>query len=163
MATFRGCSTCRWTAIRYIGADVLPELVESNQRRWETPARTFITLDLIRDPLPAADLLLCRDCLVHLSNADISSALGNIRRSGIQWFLTTTFPGCAANDDIVTGDWRPLNLQLPPFSLPAPRELVDEHCTEGGGAFADKSLALWHVDDLDPAPRSSVNQNGSRP
>jgi hypothetical protein len=59
--------------------------------------------------------------------------------------LTTTFPGCASNEDIVTGDWRPLNLQLAPFNLPAPDLLINEQCTEGGNLFADKSLGLWRL------------------
>ena len=41
-------------------------------------------------------------------------------RSGIPYLLTTTFPGAAANEEIVTGDWRVLNLEAPPFGLPPP-------------------------------------------
>jgi hypothetical protein len=97
---------------------------------------------------PAADLLLCRDCLVHLSFADIDKALRNIRRSSLAYLLTTTFPAESVNADIVTGDWRPLNLQAAPFNLPTPVELINEGCTEGDGAFADKSLGLWRIRDL---------------
>ena len=43
----------------------------------------------------------------------------------------------------MTGDWRPLNLERPPFNLPAPALLLNEGCTEGGDTFADKSLGLW--------------------
>ena len=99
-------------------------------------------------PLPSADLLLCRDCLVHLSFQDAGQALANIRRSTIGYLLTTTFPGEADNQDIVTGDWRPLNLERPPFSFPAPLDRIKEGCTEAGGRFGDKSLALWAVADL---------------
>ena len=134
--------------VDYIGGDVLPELVRANQARWGGPGRRFVALDLIKDDLPDADLLLCRDCLVHLSLDDIAAALANIRRSRAAWLLTTTFPGCTSNEDIVTGDWRPLNLRLPPFNLPAPDRLLNEQCTEGGTLFADKSLGLWRLSDL---------------
>ena len=137
--------------VEYIGGDVLPELASSNQRQWGSSRRRFVTIDLLKDDVPRADLLLCRDCLVHLSLADVRAALANIRRSGCAWLLTTTFPGCTANDDIVTGDWRPLNLQLAPFDLPAPHLLLNEECTEGGDLFADKSLGLWRVEDLGSA------------
>jgi hypothetical protein len=131
--------------VHYIGGDVLPELVEANQQRWAGPTRRFRTIDLLNDDLPEADLLICRDCLVHFSFADADAALRNIRRSSCRRLLTTTFPRCAANEDIVTGDWRPLNLELPPFNLPAPDLLLDEHCSEAGGTFADKSLGLWKI------------------
>ena len=105
-------------------------------------------LDLTRDPLPKADLLFSRDCLVHLSFADVRRALGGVLRSGIPYLLTTTFPGGASNEDIVTGDWRPLDLERPPFSFPRPLRLIEEGCTEGDGRFAGKSLGLWRVADL---------------
>lgn len=108
-------------------------------------------LDLTTSPLPAADLLLCRDALVHLSFADIGRALANLRRAAIPWLLTTTFPEEPSNEDIVTGDWRPLNLERAPFHFPPPARLLNEGCTEGDGRFADKSLGLWRVADLRPA------------
>ena len=60
--------------VRYIGADFLPELIAENLRRYAAPNREFRELDLTAAPLPAADVLLCRDCLVHLSFADIQRA-----------------------------------------------------------------------------------------
>lgn len=136
---------------KYIGADIVPELVDANQQRYGDERRSFMVLDLTADPLPPAELLFCRDCLVHLSFEDIGKALGNIRRSGIIYLLTTTFPDCAENEDITTGDWRLINLERPPFSFPAPLRLIDEQCTEGSGRYRDKSLGLWRVSDL-PVP-----------
>jgi hypothetical protein len=132
--------------VRYIGADLLPEVVARAAER--SPGREFLQLDLTASPLPPADLLLCRDCLVHLSFADIAGALTNIRRADVRFLLATTFPLEPANRDIRTGDWRPLNLELAPFDFPPALELLDEGCTEHGGVFADKSLGLWRVADL---------------
>lgn len=134
--------------VSYVGGDLLPELVEENRRRQVGPGRDFQVMDLTTSRLPAADLLLCRDCLVHLSVAEAARALTNIRRARITYLLTTTFPEEPTNLDIVTGDWRPLNLQRPPFSFPPPLQLLNEGCTEGGGRFADKSLGLWRCADL---------------
>lgn len=134
--------------VEYIGGDVLPELVAANQQQYGRASRQFVALDLVTDALPRADLLLCRDCLVHLSFDAAHAALENIRRSPVTWLLTTTFPACSVNEDIVTGDWRPLNLQLAPFALSAPDVLLNEQCTEGGDLFADKSLGLWRVERL---------------
>jgi hypothetical protein len=62
--------------------------------------------------------------------------------------MTTTFTECEENVDIVTGDWRIINLQIPPFSLPEPVLILNEECTEGDGTYADKSLGLWKISDL---------------
>jgi hypothetical protein len=141
-------STIPLTGIHYTGGDLVPELIARNQARY--PGREFRVLDLTRDPLPAADLLLCRDCLVHLSFADIDAALANIRRSKLTWLLTTTFPGQQVNEEIVTGDWRPIDLTRAPFNLPAADFMLNERCSENGGRFADKSLGLWAVSRLRP-------------
>jgi RimJ/RimL family protein N-acetyltransferase len=45
----------------YIGAELPPELVH-RQCGCADETHRFLVLDLTRDPLPAADLLLCRDC-----------------------------------------------------------------------------------------------------
>lgn len=136
---------------RYIGADIVPELIETNNKHYAHRHRSFQVLDLLSDPLPDADLLLCRDGLVHLSFDDVARALSNIGQSGIAYLLTTTFPDCEINEDITTGDWRPVNLCEAPFFFPKPLLLINEACTEGNGAFEDKSLGLWRVIDL-PRP-----------
>ncbi len=152
------CGDYSWMATvqlpveHYIGGDLLPELIAPLQQCHGDYRRRFVVLDLTRDPLPAADLLLCRDCLVHLSHADIRLALRNVVRSGIPYLLTTTFLDGAENEDIVTGDWRVLDLRRPPFSFPPPLRTLNEGCTEGGGRFADKSLGLWRVKDLTSVP-----------
>ncbi|MGQ0649760.1 MAG: class I SAM-dependent methyltransferase [Gemmatimonadaceae bacterium] len=142
---FHWMATIDLGAVNYIGADFLPEIIEENTRRYAQPRRDFRILDLLASPLPSADLLLCRDCLVHLSFADIARAIANLRSTRITYLLTTTFPQQETNDDIRTGDWRPLNLEAAPFHWPKPQQLVVEECTEANGLFADKSLGLWPV------------------
>lgn len=132
----------------YIGADIVETLIIRNQERYGQPQRTFVKLNIMSDPLPQADLVLCRDCLVHFSFTDIGRALNNLKLSGSTYLLTTTFVDRPKNEDISTGDWRPLNLQAAPFCFPAPLQLIDEQCTEGGGMHADKHLALWRIADL---------------
>lgn len=132
----------------YTGGDIVPELIAENQRRYSKKDLRFEIMDLTSDPLPAADLILCRDCLVHLSFADINKAIENIKRSSIPYLLTTTFPELEENEDINTGDWRLLNLERPPFKFPPPLRMINEQCTEAGGHFRDKSLGLWQTGDI---------------
>jgi hypothetical protein len=131
----------------YIGADVVSHIIEQNKLLYQTAQRVFVHADLAHDQLPHADLILCRDCLVHFSYQDIMKALRNFKRSGAKYLLTTTFPGWD-NVNIATGGWRPLNLQAPPFSLPEPELLINERCTEANGRFESKSLGLWRIDTL---------------
>jgi SAM-dependent methyltransferase len=132
------------SGIDYTGADIVDGLVARN-RLHETATVRFRQLNLLTDDLPRVDLVFCRDCLVHFSSHDVRRALDNIARSGATWLLTTTFPARAQNQEIATGDWRPLNLQAQPFHLPAPQRLIDERCPAAGGAYADKSLGLWSL------------------
>lgn len=134
----------------YLGCDIVEELVADNQQRYGRPDRRFVKLDLIADPLPRTDVVLCRDCLVHFSYADIRATIRNIRASGSTYLLTTTFVDREENTDIPTGAWRPLNLQRPPFNFPQPLVVIREDCPEADGAFADKCLALWRLADLNP-------------
>jgi SAM-dependent methyltransferase len=133
---------------RYIGIDIVPELIAANIKHRESPNSEFHVADLTCADLPDCDLILCRDCLVHLSFANIGSILRNFKNSGSKYLLTTTFPEHDENYDIADGDWRLLNLEKYPFSFPPPVRLIDEECTEIGGAYRDKSLALWEIASL---------------
>jgi hypothetical protein len=132
---------------RYVGVDVVPELIERVRAMHGSERRAFIRADLARDPLPRADVILCRDGLVHFSFGEIRAALRNFGRSGATYLLATTFVDTARNVDIRTGGgWRALNLQAPPFSFPEPLELIDERCIDYGGRYRDKRLGLWRME-----------------
>ena len=148
------CGDFNWAAPladavdRYIGVDIVPGLIRSNRERWASPRRRFVCRDLVHQRLPAADVVLTRDALVHLTHADILLALANLRRTGATHLITTTFIGDRDNQDIRTGGWRPLNLQRAPFDFPAPVALIDEHCHHSGGVYSDKRLGVWRFEDL---------------
>jgi hypothetical protein len=143
----------------YIGLDVVPDLIVRHQRANTKPGRRFVCGDLTGDALPQADVILCRDCLVHFSFHDIVRALRNFQRSGSRYLLTTTFIELGANDNISTGAWRPLNLQAAPFGFPPPLAMVDEKCTHTGGIYRDKRLALWELARL---PESILGAGGRK-
>lgn len=149
------------TGVRYTGGDIVAQLIEKNRTRYQRPDTEFRVLDLLQDELPAVDLLLVRDCLVHFSFADIFRALGNIARSKTTYLLTTTFRDVEQNTDIVTGRWRMVNFEQPPFSFPQPLDLISENCTESRLA-ASKCLALWRVADLAGSITKSTSR-ASRP
>ena len=69
--------------------DAMNQKLLENKKKY--PQFTFYKLDIINDPLPKTDVILCRDCLVHLTIKQIKTALYNFKKSGARFLLTTTF------------------------------------------------------------------------
>lgn len=132
----------------YLGLDVVAQLAEKNRENFGTEQISFRTCDLLSGPVPTADLIICRDALVHFSYDDIRSALNSISQSNSRYLLTTTFPETGLNWNIRTGDWRPLNLEIAPFDMPPPIDVFPEDSTEQSGTYRDKSLALFEVSKI---------------
>ncbi len=140
--------------VKYTGADIVEELVLKNRSTYTGKNNIeFKQVNLIKDNLPVNDLVISRDCLVHLSYSNIYEAVKNLKSSGCKYLLTTTFPEHPGNTDIITGEWRTINLVDAPFNFPEPLLLINEKCTEFDNQYADKSLGLWHIEDL-PLPSS---------
>ena len=153
--TDAGCGDFHWfhhldlPLDSYVGIEVVEALSRQNQERFGGGGRRFVSLDVIRDPLPRADLILCRDCLVHLKNGLVTAALRNFRRSGSRYLLATTFTGPHPNVDVPLAGWRPINLERPPFALGPPLRLIREAAPLEEGGRADKALGLWRLDGAD--------------
>ena len=127
--------------VTYIGGDIVAPLVVENQRRFGRPGREFRHLDITKDDIPKVDLIFCRDCLFHLSFADIDAALRNFRRSGSTYVMTTTLDFSGPNVDIPTGEFRPLSLLIAPFRFPPPLRLVREE-------ESAKHMGVWRLADI---------------
>jgi SAM-dependent methyltransferase len=152
------CGDARWIGcltrdVDYIGIDIVPLLIAANKERVARGelAGRFLVADITRDALPHANVILCRDCLVHLSFQNIARAVARFRGSGASFLLVTTLPDWADNRDCEDGDWRALNMERAPFNWPPPHELINERCEEGGGGWRDKSVGLWRLDELPDA------------
>ncbi len=133
---------------QYTGADVVPDLITRNQELYAGDKTRFLLLDVTRDKLPRVDVILCRDCLIHFSYRHIAAAIRNFKRSGSMYLLTNSYPAWSSNENIRTGDFRPLNLTLPPFNFPPPITQIHEKLPEEEAQFYGKILGLWKVSDL---------------
>lgn len=136
---------------KYIGIDIVPELIIQNQEKYGNEYREFMIANITIDDLPQADIVLCRDCLVHLPFPDIISAIKNFKKSGSRYLLTTTFTDVninIRNKDTIIGGWRPINLELYPFNLPKPIKVIRETRGNIRGVPYDKSLGLWKLEDI---------------
>lgn len=134
--------------IDYTGADIIEELIQKNTEKYGRNNIRFQNLNLITDKLPKVDLVFSRDCFVHFSFTDIFLSLTNVCNSQSKYLLTTTFTSIKRNYEIVTGNWRVLNLELAPFTLPRPIKTIIEGCSLSGGIYKDKALGLWRIADI---------------
>lgn len=61
------------------------------------------------------------------------------------------------NYDIVTGDWRPINLEKAPFNFPTPMLVIEEQYDENfKKEFRAKLLAIWRIDDSKWLNRNNI-------
>lgn len=127
--------------IFYIGIDIVDELIKNNSDKYASHQTRFMVKNIVEDALPFADLIICRDGLVHLSLMQIKKAIENFKKSGSKYLLTTHFPLVTENKDIKTGEWRPLNFCLAPFNFSQPMLVIKE-------TTSVKTMALWKLSHL---------------
>ena len=142
---FNWMSQMDLSGIEYTGGDIVEELIESNRIKF--PNIEFLQVDITKDSLVKSDLVLTRDCFAHLSNKKIIDAIENIKNSGSRYLLTTSFTKFCDNFDIEDGDWREINLMIPPFNL-KPIYLINEMCIESYPMATDKCMLLFDLKDL---------------
>lgn len=118
-----------WTGIDYVGLDIVPSVIAENQRRFGAAKVRFAVADIVRDELPQADLLLVKDVLQHLSNADIARFLAQLPRYRHVLLVNDVHPDTLSAEpaDTPTGRYRPLDPTRPPYSLPGAKMLVWRH------------------------------------
>jgi hypothetical protein len=156
------CGDCNWmkdiwgnlNLEMYIGMDIVEELINSNKNSFGSENKIFYWCDLVETKtIPSADLMLCRDCLVHLSFVSSIQVLKNMVNSDINYFLLTTFSKPDRhNYNWEDGtNWYPITLTDHPFYLPEPKVLINEGCTEYHNEYTDKCLGLWTREEIKQA------------
>lgn len=132
----------------YLGVDIVAELIGDCQSRYGSARIAFKRADLTREDMPTADLIICRDFLVHLTIGQVLTVLSSIVRSGSGYLLATTYVHLPDNRETKGGHWRPINLQAPPFNLPDPIEYIDTDFTDEGRNQPGNGLGLWKVSQV---------------
>ncbi|GAC1352083.1 MAG: hypothetical protein NVS3B20_06610 [Polyangiales bacterium] len=129
-----------WSGIDYKGYDVVSSLIEKDTKSYGAPNIHFYTANILEDPLPAADLLVCKNVLQHLSNRDVTTFLGKLSKYKHVLLTDGVDNSTLSSDnyDIVEGKYRPLDLTKPPFSLAGRKVLLyfDGHYTH--------QVVYWH-------------------
>lgn len=146
--------------IKYVGGDIVEPMISRLQKLHTSADISFLHMDLTRDPFPSVDLMICRDCLFHLSYADTELVLRNFLKAEIPFLLTTTHPkdpkgGSVVNKDIVSGDFRFIDLFAAPYNFPGdPLEVVDDWVP----GYAERYMVLWNRDQVERALLSFSNR-----
>jgi hypothetical protein len=124
----------------YIGGDIVPDLISRNIQAHAQPRRDFRVLDIIDDPLPEADLWLCRDVLFHFPIELAVRVTQRCRSERIRYFLATTFPGRENDRSAPLGGYAPYNLEAAPFTLPPPVTLLND---PGENPRSGRKIGVW--------------------
>ena len=118
--------------IEYLGGDIVDDLISNNEKKYKSKNINFTKLDITKDNIPDSDLMICRDCLIHLSYESINSFLSNFRKSKIDYLLLTNYELKNnniefINIDIPDGEFREIDLSKKPFNFPEPiRKIKDK-------------------------------------
>jgi len=110
-----------WGDASYLGVDVASDIVYADRKKYERDKVRFQVGD-ITEELPAADLLISKDVLQHLSNGLVRKFIeNNLRKGKYKWVILTNDRG-RGNPDIQPGGYRAIDLAGPEFEV---RGLVD--------------------------------------
>src|SRR5262245_23412680 len=110
-----------WGDASYLGIDIASDVIEAVRKKHEKGKIKFQVGDITED-LPAADLLISKDVLQHLSNELVHKFIKNNLRTGkYKWVILTNDRG-SGNQDVQSGGYRAIDLAAPPFEV---RGLVD--------------------------------------
>ncbi len=119
----------RLPPLRYVGCDVVPEIIEHNRKQFGNDCAQFQVLDMVSDDLPDGDICLVRQVFQHLSNRDIACVLPKLRKYRYVYVtegqplvrVGTPNPDKPANAEVRfnwrTGHGRGVELDQPPWNL----------------------------------------------
>lgn len=139
-----GCGDFTWMqhvdmpGIDYTGVDIVPPVIEANEKHFGTVTRSFLCIDAVTEDIPRADVVLCREVLFHLSFEDGLRLLEQIRRSDARALIATSDTSTSFNSNIRTGDFRVVNLRKRPYHLARPNVWIADEAVAAG-----RGLGVW--------------------
>ena len=134
----------------YTGCDIVPEVIQHHVGTFADSRISFRVLDVVTDDLPDGDIVLARQVLQHLPNADVSRVLTKLLTYSAAYITEgqpTTIEGPFNPDKPIgsgmrfnwrTGRGRGLEFDKPPFHL-----AVKEICR--GRSSPLEEVVTFHV------------------
>jgi 2-polyprenyl-3-methyl-5-hydroxy-6-metoxy-1,4-benzoquinol methylase len=158
-----GCGDHNWmqkvTGLKYyLGIDVVEKLIKINSEKYGSD-----TIEFECDEFPywlanfygeKYQAVMFADVLVHLPLTTSVKYLEAIKETNIKYIFATTFHKYSFNKEMPLDEtsWRPLNMEIKPFSLGYPLELIpyiEPYIGENGKMKHDKCLGLWRIPDVE--------------
>ena len=139
---------------KYLGVDIVPKLIARNQSTFKADNLEFRCLDIAVDEWPAADCVLLRQVLQHLSNAEVQRIVSKLANYPYV-IVTEHLPqgGFTPNKDILSGQGIRLKVQsgidllAPPFNLQVKdsRQLLAVDLNNGKGVIVTTLYELYQL------------------
>ncbi|CAK0818049.1 unnamed protein product, partial [Prorocentrum cordatum] len=143
-----------WSGASYVGADVVPFVLDENRAYLERPSRLaacglrsarFVAADACSRELPPADLLFVKDVLMHLPNLAVATFLrSHVATAEPRYRFVmlvqnrSPLQGVREMVDIEFGQLLPFDVRDPPFEAPF-REVFSWTSDE------EKGVYLWEA------------------
>lgn len=129
MVDYLGCDNDMRHIYSALGKSIQPEL--------RPRSLTFMKADIFSSSIPAEpDTVLCRDFFQHLSLSRVEEALSKICETGAKYMIATSHDNKFNSGIGIEGEFSPVNLTVPPFSLPPPMDEVED---------CGRILGLWKL------------------
>ena len=132
--------------IDYMGADIAESLIRANRSAYARPGVRFEVLDVTQSPLPAADILMCRECLFHLKFWLRWAFFENVAASRIPYLMTSICHVDENRNVKANGGFQWFNPCAAPFNLPEPLETIPENYDSlpaTGDRKKYRSMGVW--------------------
>lgn len=132
---FNWLSTIDLSRISYTGWDHQTDIINANSCRYRDHHFAAVNITTV-DFVPAFDLIIARDVLIHLPTPLALNVLQKIRRSHSRYLLASNFPGADNNPpnphDLNGFYYRPTDLEAAPFNMTRRIDAVNEPGREPG-------------------------------
>ncbi|QMU58277.1 MAG: methyltransferase domain-containing protein [Boseongicola sp.] len=142
--------------VDYVGLDISESLIAANQAAYARDGVSFAVADVTSDPLPKADLFMCRDCLFHLKYWLRWEFFQRFVASGSRYLLTTMHAVEANRNVRDNGRFQAFNPTKSPFDFPEPVEAVVETATRNDAGDlvpvdapgGERWMAIWSLEQV---------------
>lgn len=144
--------------VTYIGGDISSAIIDANKEEFDRDGVSFQHLDITSDPLPKADLMMCRDCLFHLKHRFRWLFFENFIASDIPYLMMTMHHLDRNRSLTSNGNYAAFSPRAEPFNFPEPLEMIHEtmdalpeDMTKEEKPLSYRSIGIWRKEDVEKA------------
>jgi SAM-dependent methyltransferase len=139
-----GSKLCLPSTCRYIGVDIVPEVIEANSHLYSSPPRLqFMTADATVDELPEADVVLIRDLFIHLEDDEIRAVLRAVDRCQPSLLIASSYRGSSGPRSLEKWNSAPMDLENKGYGLGSADFFIPEAPDFDRPEDGVKGLAGW--------------------